>query len=88
MTTERLLGSYLIRVSQSGHERRVTVHSVLTGERRGVADFAELATYLDAVTAEAARSRGETEEARPEGLSAAGAGDTGAPAAGSDGHGR
>jgi hypothetical protein len=61
VTAERLLGSYLVRVSLSEHARRIAVHSVLTGERRGFADFAELAAFLDATTAEEARQRAESE---------------------------
>ncbi len=68
VTTERLLGSYLVRVSSlSGSERRLTVHSVLTGERRNCADFTDLATYLDASTAEAAQHRGMRAHVEAEG---------------------
>ena len=55
VTNERLLGSYLVRVSVGSRGRHLAVHSVLTGERRVCADFAELASYLDATTADAAR---------------------------------
>ena len=54
VTTERLLGSYLVRVSVGSRGRHLAVHSVLTGERRICADFVELASYLDAATAQAA----------------------------------
>lgn len=68
VTTDRLLGSYLVRVSLSGgSERRLTVHSVLTGERRSCVDFTDLATYLDASTAEAAQRRGERQHVGADG---------------------
>ena len=68
VTNERLLGSYLVRVSVGSGGRHLAVHSVLTGERRVCADFAELASYLDATTAAAARrgSHGETAGAGPD----------------------
>lgn len=88
VTTERLLGSYLVRVSLSGSERRLTVHSVLSGERRNCVDFTDLASYLDASTAEAAQHRGEREHVGTEGHVD---GEAGAPSdddLGSRGHGR
>ena len=83
MSSERLLGSYLVRVSIDRHERRVAVHSVLTGERRRCADFADLAAYLETATSEAARlltRRADEWPGTPERLDA---GDTG-----TEGHGR
>jgi hypothetical protein len=87
VTTERLLGSYLVRVSQSGHERRIAVHSVLTGERRQVAGFAELAAYLAAATEAAARGRADAGPAMPRGDDA-GAGEAEESGTGSERHGR
>lgn len=83
MSSERLLGSYLVRVSIDRHERRVAVHSVLTGERRLCADFADLAAYLEAATSEAARllgRRADEGQGEPERFEA---GDSG-----TEGHGR
>ncbi len=87
MTTERLLGSYLVRISLSDHQRRLAVHSVLTGERRTCADFADLAAYLDAATAEAARGRGTGEHVSAEDPTDAEASAPGDDL-GSEGHGR
>jgi len=72
VTNERLLGSYLVRVSVGSAGRRLAVHSVLTGERRECADFAELASYLDAATAAATRRPGHGERADAEAGAAAG----------------
>ncbi len=87
VTTERLLGSYLVRIALSGSERRLTVHSVLTGERRTCVDFTDLATYLDALTAEAAQHRGMRAHVEAEGHAD---GEASAPDddLGSGGHGR
>jgi hypothetical protein len=54
VSTDRLLGSYLVRVTLGPRGRQVTVHSVLTGERRACADVDELAAYLDGATDSAA----------------------------------
>jgi hypothetical protein len=74
VTNERLLGSYLVRVSIGGSGRRLAVHSVLTGERRDCADFAELASYLEAATAAAARRPALDERAGAEAGAAEGRG--------------
>jgi hypothetical protein len=73
---ERLLGSYLVRVSVGSAGRRLAVHSVLTGERRDCTDFAELAAYLDAATAAATRRPGLDERAGASVESTAGRGST------------
>ena len=88
VTIERLLGSYLVRVALSGSERRLTVHSVLTGERRNCADFTDLAAYLDASTAAAAQQRGEREHVGAEGHVDGEASAPGDDDLGSGGHGR
>lgn len=51
MKGERLLGSYLVRVSVGAGGRRLVVHSVRSGERHECADFEELARHLEAETA-------------------------------------
>jgi len=86
VTNERLLGSYLVRVSVGSAGRRLAVHSVLTGERRDCADFAELASYLDAATAAATRRPGLDERAGAEADAAAGSGSADDEPRGPGGH--
>jgi hypothetical protein len=57
MSGDRLLGSYLLRVSVRGGSRSIALHSVLTGDAELFDDFASLAAHLDRATA---RSTGHT----------------------------
>ncbi|CAN5823374.1 hypothetical protein BH23DEI1_BH23DEI1_15380 [soil metagenome] len=50
MPTDRLLGSFLLRVAVREGARSISLHSVLTGDSQRFTSFAELATHLDRAT--------------------------------------
>jgi hypothetical protein len=54
MSGDRLLGSYLLRVSVRGGVRSIALHSVLTGVAERFDDFASLAAHLDRATSRSA----------------------------------
>jgi hypothetical protein len=48
--TDRLLGSFVLRVSIDGGRRTIALHSVLTGESARFDDFGAVAAYLERTT--------------------------------------
>jgi hypothetical protein len=48
--TDRLLGSYLLRVSVRDGARIIALHSVLTGEARRFDGFPALTAHLERIT--------------------------------------
>lgn len=59
MPGDRLLGSYVIRVSAIDGARSIALHSILTGESRRFDDFASLASFLERVSTMPGRDAGE-----------------------------
>jgi hypothetical protein len=56
---DRLLGSYVIRVSAIDGARSIALHSILTGESRRFDDFASLAAFLERATTMPGRDAGD-----------------------------